>query len=43
MKLCEPHDNTCEEVNLLDVIMHHASLVKKLDAGEQKAKPFTRL
>lgn len=43
IKLCECRDNTCEEVNVLDVIVHHASLVKKLDAREQKAEPFTRL
>ena len=43
MKLRECHNNTRKEVNLLDVIVHYASLVKKLDAREQKVEPFTCL
>ena len=43
MKLCESRNNISKEVNLLDVIVHYASLVEKLDAREQKAEPFTRL
>ena len=42
-EICERCDKTCEDVNLLDVIVHYASFVKKLDAGEQKPEPFTGL
>ena len=40
---CQQCDNECKAVNLLDVIVHHASLMKELDTGKQKSEPFTRL
>ena len=43
MELCECRNKCIYEVNLLDVIVHHALFVKKFDAREQKAEPFTRL